>query len=91
MGRMPAGSVFSYGLCSECTDLTELLQNPFKVGNLDNRLIAFRSNVVTHLIYNHLLYGVFCVVSIFLEQANRGSLRCRFALDNNQGSLVGIW
>ena len=21
MGRMPAGSAFSYGLCSECTDL----------------------------------------------------------------------
>ena len=31
MGRMPAGSVFSYGLCSECTDLTELLQNPVTV------------------------------------------------------------
>ena len=23
MGRMPAGSAFSYGLCSECTDLAE--------------------------------------------------------------------
>ncbi len=24
MGRMPADSAFSYGLCSECTDLAEL-------------------------------------------------------------------
>ena len=24
MGRIPAGSAFSYGLCSKCTDLAEL-------------------------------------------------------------------
>ncbi len=26
MGQMPAGTTFSYGLCSKCTDLAELLQ-----------------------------------------------------------------
>ncbi len=26
MGRMPTGTMLSYGLCSKCTDLIELLQ-----------------------------------------------------------------
>ena len=32
MGRMSAGSAFSYGLCSECTDLAELSQKSEKEG-----------------------------------------------------------
>ena len=42
MGRMPAGTTFSYGLCSKCTDLAESLPLRAALASLHKKISKIR-------------------------------------------------